>query len=298
MMDKVLNFIRGFCMALADSVPGVSGGTIAFLLGFYDQFIDSLGNLMTGTKEQKIDAIKFLIKIGVGWVVGFILAILILASVFEAHIYKISSLFLGFIIFAIPIIIIEEKQEFKGKYKNIIWAIIGIVLVVAISAFNPAGGEGMNIRMENLNLGLVLYIFVSAAIAISAMVLPGISGSTLLLVFGLYVPIINGIKEFLHFNFAYFPALFVFGIGILVGIVTVVKLIQKALEKFRSQTLYAIVGLMIGSLYAIVLGPTTLEIAQPALTWETFSIVFFLIGGVIIGGLQKLKTISMKKEEK
>ena len=117
MMDKILNFVRGFCMALADSVPGVSGGTIAFLLGFYDKFIESLGNLMTGTKEQRIDAIKFLIKIGIGWGVGFISAILILASVFEAHIYKISSLFLGFIIFAIPIIIIEEKHEFKGKYE-------------------------------------------------------------------------------------------------------------------------------------------------------------------------------------
>lgn len=297
MMDKILNFVRGFCMALADSVPGVSGGTIAFLLGFYDKFIESLGNLMTGTKEQRIDAIKFLIKIGIGWVVGFILAILILASVFEAHIYKISSLFLGFIIFAIPIIIIEEKQEFKGKYKNIIWAILGIILVVAISAFNPAGGEGINIRMENLDFGLVLYIFIASAIAISAMVLPGISGSTLLLVFGLYVPIVTGIKEFLHLDFAYFPALCVFGLGILTGIVTVVKLIQKALERFRSQTLYAIVGLMIGSLYAIVLGPTTLEVAQPPLTWGTFSIIFFLIGGVIIGGLQKLKTISMKKEE-
>lgn len=298
MMDKILNFIRGFCMALADSVPGVSGGTIAFLLGFYDQFISSLGNLMTGTKEQRIDAIKFLIKIGIGWVVGFILAVLILSSVFEAHIYKISSLFLGFIIFAIPIIIMEEKHEFKGKYKNIIFAVLAIILVVAISAFKPTGSEGINVSSQNLNIGLILYIFISAAIAISAMVLPGISGSTLLLVFGLYVPIINAIKEFLHLNFAYFPVLIVFGLGILVGIVTVVKLIQKALEKYRSQTLYAIVGLMIGSLYAIVLGPTTLEVAQPPLTFKTFNIIFFLIGGVIIIGLQKLKMVTLSKENK
>lgn len=297
-MDKILNFIRGFCMALADSVPGVSGGTIAFLLGFYDKFIGSLDALMTGTKEERKDAILFLIKIGVGWVIGFILAILILASIFESHIYQVSSLFLGFVLFAIPIIILEEKSEFKGKYKNIIFAILGFILVVAVSSFSSAGGEGINVSVENLNFGLIIYVFLSAAIAISAMVLPGISGSTLLLVFGLYMPIVSAIKEVLHFNFAYLPVLIVFGIGILAGIAAVIKLIRKALEKFRSQTLYAIIGLMIGSLYAIVLGPTTLEVPQPQLSLETFSIVFFIIGGVIILGLQKLKMVMSKNEEK
>ena len=63
----MLNFIRGFCMALADSVPGVSGGTVAFLLGFYDRFISSLDDLITGNKQKKIEAVKFLLRIGVGW---------------------------------------------------------------------------------------------------------------------------------------------------------------------------------------------------------------------------------------
>lgn len=285
-------------MALADSVPGVSGGTIAFLLGFYDKFIGSLDALMTGTKEERKDAILFLIKIGIGWVVGFILAILVLASIFESHIYQVSSLFLGFVLFAIPIIILEEKSEFKGKYKNIIFAILGFILVVAVSSFSSSGGEGINVGVENLNFGLIIYVFLSAAIAISAMVLPGISGSTLLLVFGLYMPIVSAIKEVLSFNFSYLPVLIVFGIGILVGIVTVIKLIRKALEKFRSQTLYAIIGLMLGSLYAIVLGPTTLEVPQPQLSLDTFSIICFIIGGVIILGLQKLKMIMSKNEEK
>ena len=91
----LVQFIRGFCMALADSVPGVSGGTVAFLLGFYDQFIDSIDDLITGSREKKKAALFFLIKLGTGWVCGMILAILILASVFDAHIYAISSLFIG-----------------------------------------------------------------------------------------------------------------------------------------------------------------------------------------------------------
>lgn len=295
-MENILNFIRGFCMALADSVPGVSGGTIAFLLGFYDKFIGSLDSLIKGTKEERKEAIIFLIKIGIGWVVGFILAMLVLGSIFEKHIYNISSLFLGFVVFAIPLIIIEEKTEFKGKYKNIIFAIIGLVLVVAISSFSPAGEESMNLAWGNFGIGTAVYVFVAAAIAISAMVLPGISGSTLLLIFGLYMPIVSAIKEFLHLDFSYFPILCVFGFGIITGIIAIIRLIKKALEKYRSQTLYLIVGLMIGSLYAIVLGPTTLDVPQPALTLKTFSLIFFLIGGVVILGLQKLKTIGTKKD--
>lgn len=283
-------------MALADSVPGVSGGTIAFLLGFYDKFIGSLDSLIKGTKDERKEAIIFLIKIGIGWVVGFILAMLVLGSIFEKHIYNISSLFLGFVVFAIPLIIIEEKTEFKGKYKNIIFAIIGLVLVIAISSFSPAGEESMNLAWGSFGIGTAVYVFVAAAIAISAMVLPGISGSTLLLIFGLYMPIVSAIKEFLHLDFSYFPILCVFGFGIITGIITVIRLIKKALEKYRSQTLYLIVGLMIGSLYAIVLGPTTLDVPQPALTLKTFSLIFFLIGGVVILGLQKLKTISTKKD--
>ena len=128
-MKKILTFIYGFCMALADSVPGVSGGTVAFLLGFYDNFVGSLDDLISGTKEKRISAIKYLIKLGIGWTIGFGLAVIILANVFETHIYQISSLFMGFIIFAIPIVIIEEKGCLKEKINRIFFVMIGIVLV-------------------------------------------------------------------------------------------------------------------------------------------------------------------------
>ena len=86
----IINFIRGFCMALADSVPGVSGGTVAFVLGFYDKFIGSLDALVAGKKEEKIEGLRFLIKIGIGWVTGMVLSMLFIASIFESQIYKIS----------------------------------------------------------------------------------------------------------------------------------------------------------------------------------------------------------------
>ena len=98
-MKKLITLLHGFCMALADSVPGVSGGTIAFLMGFYDNFIGSLNALISGSKQERIQAVKYLIKLGIGWVIGFCSSVLVLANVFESHIYRVSSLFIGFIFF-------------------------------------------------------------------------------------------------------------------------------------------------------------------------------------------------------
>ena len=108
-------------MALADSVPGVSGGTIAFILGLYDDFINSLNNIISKDKEKRKAAFLFLIKLGIGWVVGMASAAIVITSLFETYIYQISSLFIGFILFAIPLIIMEEKESLKGKYQNIIF---------------------------------------------------------------------------------------------------------------------------------------------------------------------------------
>ena len=296
-MNTLINAIRGFCMALADSVPGVSGGTIAFILGFYDKFINSLDAMVSGTKKERIEALKFLAKLLIGWVIGMCLASLVLSSMFEKHIYQVSSLFMGFIVFAIPLIIRDEKKEIKGKYKYLIFLVIGIAVVAAITYFNPTSGEsGINVSAGNLNIGLCIYTFVVAMVAISAMILPGISGSTLLLIFGLYMPIINAIKEFLHLNMEYLPILIIFGFGILAGIALVIKLVKKALQKYRSQTIYTILGLMIGSLYAIVMGPATLETPQAPLSPDNFSILFFMIGGVVVFGMELLKRFLEKKQ--
>lgn len=295
-MKKVLTIIHGFCMALADSVPGVSGGTVAFLLGFYDNFVGSLDDLISGTKEKRIAALKYLLKLGIGWCVGFGLAVLILANVFETHIYQISSLFMGFIVFAIPIVIMEEKSCLKEKISRIFFVIIGVAVVSAITYFNPVGsGSGMD--LSSPGIALYLYVFFCGAAAICAMILPGISGSTLLLIFGIYLPIITAIKDILHFNFHALPMVTLFGLGVITGIITIIKIIRNALYKHRAATVYLIIGLMLGSLYAIVMGPTTLDTPQSALSVDTFSIAFFIIGGAVIWGMQILKIVSARSEQ-
>ena len=228
-----------------------------------------------------------------------VLAVLFISSVFTTHIYKISSLFLGFIIFSLPLIFREEKSEIVGKYKNIIFAVIGILVVAAITYFNPAtsGGTGTNLSLDNLNIGLIAYVFVVGAIAICAMILPGISGSTLLLIFGIYAPIMTAVKSVIKFDFSYLPIVIVFGLGVITGIVSIIRLLRYLLANHRSKVIYTIIGLMIGSLYAVVMGPTTLEIPEAPMGFGEFSILFFLLGGGLILGLEKLKKVLDKGQE-
>ena len=283
-------------MALADSVPGVSGGTIAFILGFYDNFVNSLNHLISGNKTERIKSFKFLSKIGIGWAMGFILSVLFITSIFEKNIYEISSLFLGFIIASIPLIVKSERKTLLER-RNTVFLIIGIIIVCGITYFNPmsSSGRSFSIRLANLSLGFGAYIFISGMIAISAMVLPGISGSTILLIFGLYTPILNGIKEILKLNLEYLPGIIIFGAGILLGILVTIRGVRSLLRKFRSQTIYCIIGLMIGSTYAVVMGPASLEIPQAPMGIGSFSIVFFVIGCTLVPALEKLKTVLKNK---
>ncbi|BDE97269.1 DUF368 domain-containing protein [Raoultibacter timonensis] len=287
--NLAINFIRGFCMALADSVPGVSGGTIAFLLGFYDRFIGSLDDLFHGKKNDRLEAIRFLAKLAIGWIVGFGMSAAVLTSFFDSHIYEVSSLFMGFIVFAIPVVALEEKRSLQGRWGNLAFTVAGIALVVAVTLLNPASGAGVNVAIEHLDFGLVAYVFFAAMIAISAMVLPGISGSTLLLIFGLYVPIMGAVRSVMGFDFAYAPILGVFVLGVACGVLLFVRLIRFCLRRYRSQTIYCIVGMMIGSLYSITQGPLTLASPMPAMGLGQFSVLFFLIGGAVVAGLQLLK---------
>ena len=282
-------------MALADSVPGVSGGTIAFIMGFYDRFIGSIHSLVFGKMNEKKTAFRYLIKLGIGWIIGMGLAAVLLSSLFESHIYTVSSLFIGFIAGSIPVVIKEEDAVFRKPQKGFVFLCIGIFLVVLITWLN--GKIGMSsVNLGNISFALALKLFLVGMIAISAMFLPGISGSTLLLIFGMYIPVINGIKSLLSMDFSSFPSLVIFGFGVLTGAVTVVKIIQICLEKFRAQSMYMILGMMIGSFYAIIMGPTTLETAQPALSFHNFNIIAALIGLGLVTGMHMLKEWSESYE--
>ena len=280
--------INGFCMALADSVPGVSGGTVAFIMGFYDRFIGSIHDLVFGAMTEKKKAMTYLVKLGIGWIIGMGLAVVILSSLFESHIYLISSVFIGFIAGAIPLIVREEKDSFRQVGKGIWFGVLGMALVAGISWLNGRTGSRV-MDLGNFSFGTAIQLFFIGMIAISAMFLLGISGSTLLLIFGVYIPVISAVKGLLSMQLSYLPSLVFFGFGVLAGAVTVVKGIKICLERFRVQTVYVILGMMVGSFYAIVMGPTTLAVPKPAMTFGSFQVLACVIGVALVLGMQWAK---------
>ena len=280
--------VNGFCMALADSVPGVSGGTVAFIMGFYDNFIGSIHNLVFGKKEEKKSALLYLIKLGVGWIIGMVLAVIVLSARFQNHIYGVSSLFIGFIAGAIPLIMKDEKESVRDIKRGILFFILGVMLVAGITWANGyIGSSVMDLSQFSIVTGIKLFFI--GMVAISAMFLPGISGSTLLLIFGAYIPVITAVKGVLSLKLAYVPNLIFFGCGVIVGAATVVKIIKICLEKYRPQTIYMILGMMIGSFYAIVMGPTTLDVPKAPLGLSHVQIIPLLIGVALVLGMQWVK---------
>lgn len=285
--------INGFCMALADSVPGVSGGTVAFIMGFYDRFIGSVHNLVFGKREEKKSALLYLAKLGIGWAVGMLLAVAVLSALFESHIYVVSSLFFGFVLGAVPLIMEEEVESLRKMPQGFAFTLIGMVIVVGITMANGKSGI-VAMDLAQFSVPAAIKLFFIGMVAISAMFLPGISGSTLLLIFGAYIPVIMAVKGVLSLDFSYIPCLMFFGGGVLAGAVTVVKAIRVCLERFRAQTVYLILGMMIGSLYAIGRGPTTLETPQAPLSIGNFSLVPAIMGVVLVFGMQMIKERSAR----
>lgn len=256
---RFLTPVHGFCMALADSVPGVSGGTVAFILGFYDRFINALHDLFGRDNAARKTALAYILRLGIGWVVGMGLCVALLASLLSAHIYFMSSLFLGLTVASIPFVALAERESLC-RWQAAPFALLG------------AG-----------------YLFLSGAVAITAMVLPGISGSSILLIAGVYLPVIQAIRQLLHLDLHVVPGLMALGFGIIAGVALSIKAIRAALRKHRSAMIWFILGLMLGSLYAIAMGPASLQTPQPPLDAASFRPLAFLLGVGLLVGLELLR---------
>lgn len=292
MIKTLKTAICGFFMALADSVPGVSGGTVALLAGEYDDFIGSFGAVIGKDRSARRRALLFLLRLGIGWLCGMGLAVTLLAELFHTQIYPVSSLFLGLVAASIPLVAWEEREALKAfRPWHILPFVVGVGIVVGLSLLH------ISVSTEALTLPSAMYVVISGALAISAMVLPGISGSTLLLAFGLYVPIITGLKQLLSFDFTPFLFLFLFGVGVLIGIFCSFKGIHYLLTRHRTGTVSAILGLMVGSLFAVVRGPMTLEEPLPALNLSNSNPAAFLLGILIVAVFAIGKAVSQRRSK-
>lgn len=283
----------GFAMALADSVPGVSGGTVAFLLGFYDRFVGSLDALVHGAWDAKKRAFLYLLKLGIGWAAGMALAVTALASAFTTGIYKLSSLFLGFVIASLPLVIAEQRAVMGSLRRGAAPFVLGAALVAGLAALNLSSAA----NSSGAGVGMALYVFAAGALAITAMVLPGISGSSLLMSFGLYLPVIAAIKDVLALDFHALWMLAALALGIAAGLAVFPHVLRRLMEKHAGAVTYAVLGMMVGSLYAIAVGPTTLKVPQHAMTIADFDALWFIAGAALMLALSFLKSRLARRRE-
>ena len=287
---------HGFCMALADSVPGVSGGTIAFILGFYDRFLDSLHALFGKDRAARKAALRYLVRLGVGWGIGMAACVLALSGLFEKNIYFMSSLFLGLTVASLPFVAAAERPALKDL-RAAPFALLGTAAVVGLTLLRGGISVLESVSFSSLDPLSLLYLFLAGAVAITAMVLPGISGSSILLIAGVYLPAIQAIHRFLRWQLDVLPGLCALGFGVIAGVGLSIHAIRAALRKYRSQMVWLILGLMLGSVYAIANGPASLSTPLPPLDMSTFRHSAFLLGIVILLGLELSKKIIRRNEK-
>ncbi len=289
----IFQMFCGFCIALADSVPGVSGGTVAFIMGFYMQLIDALRNLFTTDKQKRKAAFIYLCRLGCGWLIGITAAVLALSALFERNIYFMSSLFLGLTVSAIPFILKSEWKTICGRHHYLIFTALGFAAVAGLSMIRTATPGISAIDFSSPDILQAGYMLFSGAVAITAMMLPGISGSTLLLIMGIYIPLINALYRIIKLDFSLLPGIALIAAGVFLGTAFTVRGIRSAFQRFRAQCIFLITGMVAGSAIPIIMGP--LSLGKPALSLYDFSITGFFSGIVILLGLEALSKLTVKK---
>tara|TARA_Y100000385_G_scaffold288152_1_gene354042 strand:+ start:3843 stop:4742 length:900 start_codon:yes stop_codon:yes gene_type:complete len=285
MKPNLLIYLKGVAMGAADIVPGVSGGTIALITGIYEELIESIKNINFKLFKTLIDkGIKqfwkqlngnFLIILLSGIFSSVILLAQIIVFLLENHEYKIWGFFFGLII-ASAFLILKDIESLDIMPLFLLF--FGIAVGVAISLSNTT-------TLPNT----YFYIFLTGSIAITAMILPGISGSFILLLLSKYEYILNSVK---NFNI---DVILVFGLGCVFGLLIFSRLLHFLFQNFKDNLLGLLSGILIGSLLKIWPFQKTLStrinsdgieeavITQPVLpnAQDMESILIFLISAVI-----------------
>lgn len=267
---KWINILKGFAMGTSDLVPGVSGGTIALLLGIYNQFIASISGIFS---RRFWPSFTFLIPI----IIGMLLAMGSLSNLFNyllsQHHIPTMFFFGGLIIGILPYLLKISNYKTSFTTKHYMMVIAGIAILIVITLMNNSdkhAGETLT-----LSTGLIIKYFIAGMCASSAMLLPGISGSFMLLVFGVYGTVMLAISEVVKLNFAGLPILLAVGFGVLAGFIISSKIIQYFLTHHKLMTFALIIGFVVGSLFAVFPGlPTNIVM------WFV-SLVVFIIGFIV-----------------
>ena len=275
----------GMFVGIANIIPGVSGGTMLVIFNLFDRLMYAISDIFKKKTDTRKESIMLLLRVLISAGIGIILFAKLLGLSLKYIEAETIFWFMGLILFSIPIVI---KQEMKGEKFNIPLFIIGFAFIITLQYLkmkNPSNDANITMNMVHF-ISLVIYGLISGA----TMILPGVSGSMVLLVLGKYEMIRSYIDNITSFEINSIISLCFFGIGVILGIILSAKLTSFLLKKYKGQTVSLILGFILAS--ALIL-PFNIETKFEFNTIKTCAILIsFIFGGILmyyINLLQKKK---------
>lgn len=269
--------LKGAMMGIANIIPGVSGGTMALAMGIYEKMIHAINQIRKEFKQSVLTLLPYII--------GIVLGIIGLSFVIEYSLEKFElptlMLFVGLILGGLgPILKRVENEKFKKTHLLSFLLFAGIIIVPTLIA-TKSGAE----KVFSFGLVSTILLFLMGMISAASMVVPGISGSMILMMLGYYNTVLSNITLFIKSavsldipNVLHACGVLVpFGIGVLVGIVVTAKIIEKLFKKYPNATVWGIVALVVTSPFAILWGVNlNISVAMLLVSIVTFVIGFFV----------------------
>lgn len=257
-MHYILNAIRGALIGMAELVPGISGGTVALIVGIYERAVRNANDLISGN-FKKVEW-SFLASVAVGMLIAVFGFSTLLSNFVDNNVSASSALFLGMVVISIIVPLSMLSKAERTAPSSIIAFIAAAVVIFIVTGFTSEPHDDPSL----------IVVFFAAAIAVCALILPGISGSLILLTMGLYQPIIGAVSD------RELGTMGVFALGALCGLAAFIKLLNYLLSTHRAPTLAAMAGFMLGSLRALWPWGADQDASSGAI------IGYFILGAIIV----------------
>ena len=276
-MNLFKDILRGVVIGIANAIPGVSGGTMMVSMGIYDKLIYSVTHLF----KQPVKSIKTLLPYFIGMAIGIVGLAFAIVAMFEHIPFQTCMLFIGLILGGVPIL----TGHLKGVRFNLSHAVVFLIFFGSIILLQIFGGQGSDVALTVTPISLFKLVIVGI-VAAATMVIPGVSGSMMLMTMGYYYPVIGSVKDFITALVAFdvpkiihiCMILIPFGIGVVVGIFAVAKLIEMLMDKYEALTYCGIMGLVVASPVVILM---SVPLAGMSVVTVLTGVVTFVIGVVI-----------------
>lgn len=278
----IKNIIGGIAIGIANVIPGVSGGTMMVILGIFNRMMEAISGIFKRVNPNRKDDIIFIFQVLVGAAIGIVGFAKILEILFEYYPTQTIYWFIGLIAFSIPLFV---KGEMKGEKLAIVPFVCGLAIIFGLEFLNPGEGNTVvNPDFPPLSSGLFIKMVIIGAISGATMIMPGVSGSMVLLILGEYYLFKSYLAHVTSFSLDVIMPLGFMAIGIAFGIVVSAKLCQYFTRTHKAGFLSLILGLIIAS--SLVLIPFDVSYDFNLILT---SLLAALSGGIIVFGLSKIQ---------